>query len=172
MAAAAAPCGVCKAAPSKYKCPKCVLRYCGVACYGEHKVECEASRAVAAAAVASSTAAAGSSSSSGGGGAGGSGGRAATAALAPLSDDAMEEEGLLPDATLARLTRDPELLTALRDPRLQRVLAAIDGARDRPEALKAAKRTEGKQFQEFLDRLLIALGVCERGAGGEVVFVG
>lgn len=170
MAAVAPPCGVCKAAPSKYKCPKCVLRYCGVACYGEHKVECDASRIVAASAVASSDAASGSGS--GGSEPAGRDSRAAATALAPLGDDAMQEEGLLPDATLARLTRDPELLTALRDPRLQRVLTAIDGARDRPEALKAAKRTEGKQFQEFLDRMLVALGVCERGAGGEVVFVG
>eukprot|EP00123_Amoebidium_parasiticum_P005282 comp16517_c0_seq1/m.14538 comp16517_c0_seq1/g.14538 ORF comp16517_c0_seq1/g.14538 comp16517_c0_seq1/m.14538 type:complete len:183 (-) comp16517_c0_seq1:143-691(-) len=30
-------CGVCNTNPSKYKCPKCVLRYCSIACFKIHK---------------------------------------------------------------------------------------------------------------------------------------
>ncbi|KAF1345482.1 hypothetical protein BDV97DRAFT_402062 [Delphinella strobiligena] len=33
----ASTCGVCKAQPSKYKCPKCDLPYCSLPCYRPHK---------------------------------------------------------------------------------------------------------------------------------------
>ncbi|KAL7714361.1 HIT-type domain-containing protein [Entamoeba marina] len=34
-------CSVCTLNPSKYKCPKCLIPYCGVTCYQNHKQQCK-----------------------------------------------------------------------------------------------------------------------------------
>jgi hypothetical protein len=33
-------CTICKAKASKYTCPRCFLRYCGVTCYQQHGTQC------------------------------------------------------------------------------------------------------------------------------------
>jgi hypothetical protein len=33
-------CTICKTKASKYTCPRCFLRYCGVACFQQHGVQC------------------------------------------------------------------------------------------------------------------------------------
>eukprot|EP00124_Ichthyophonus_hoferi_P001305 Ihof_evm6s64 gene=Ihof_evmTU6s64 len=38
--ATVAVCGVCNSAPSKYKCPKCEVKYCGIPCFKLHKEIC------------------------------------------------------------------------------------------------------------------------------------
>ena len=62
------------------------------------------------------------------------------------------------------------------DPRLRRVLAAIDQAPDRVAALEGFKRSEGAPFRAFVDALLVALGVAQRvplqGGGWGVEFLG
>ena len=32
-------CQVCKVNPSRYKCPKCVIKYCSLSCFQSHKQE-------------------------------------------------------------------------------------------------------------------------------------
>ena len=61
---------------------------------------------------------------------------------------------------------------AASDSRLRRALRAIDAAPDRRAALDSFRRAEGAPFAQFLDDVLVALGVATRGAGGVVEFTG
>jgi len=81
--------------------------------------------------------------------------------------DADTARARVPADRLARLASDPRVATAISDPRLQRALCALDAAPDRVAALEALKRSEGKQFRDFLDDVLVALGYAERVALGD-----
>ena len=87
-----------------------------------------------------------------------------------------ELQARLPEALLQRLCADAGVAAAMGDPRLRRVLAAIDQAPDRVAALEGFKRSEGAPFRAFVDALLVALGVAQRvplqGGGWGVEFLG
>jgi len=77
----------------------------------------------------------------------------------------------LPAEVLDRL-RSPKLTALLSSSRLQALIRHIDGARDRVNALEAAKRSHGAEFQAFIDEMLVAVGACVRRPDGSVEFVG
>ena len=143
-------CKVCETARSRYKCPGCELAYCCVSCYQSHCPSClfggkRPPKAPAVAAVAAGAA--------GGGGA------------APLEGKEAEDDELqarLPADLLERLCGDPTVASAMSDPRLCRILAAIDRAPDRVAALEAFKRKEGAPLRNFLDDVLVTMGVAQR----------
>lgn len=141
-------CGICGEHPKKYKCPTCRVGYCGAPCFKAHKDGCRKPDD------APSTA-------------------AATPAATSYEDDGSNAVHV-PEERLRRLAEDAELRTALRDPRLQRVLADIDAAgpgAERVSRLELYRNKEGKQFMDLLDRMLLVLGYAERTAEG-VVFNG
>jgi hypothetical protein len=86
--------------------------------------------------------------------------------------DAQPDPVLVSPAQFARLDADPAIRAALRDPRLQRVIREVDGAPDRAAALAAARAREGRHLADFIDRVLIAIGACERLEDGSVQFIG
>jgi zinc finger HIT domain-containing protein 3 len=148
-------CAVCGEQPHKYRCPTCLARYCCARCFTAHKPGCEAP--------------AQSSSSS-----------SSSAPAHPEEAEEQEEEeedvlARLPDARLAALASNPELRTAFRDPRVQRLFSSIDAAPgDRAAALEAARRgVEGQRLGALLDDMLVVAGVAERDPEtGAVTFVG
>ena len=151
---------MCAAAAARYKCPVCGLRTCSAACSTAHKPSCAPAPASSSSTAATlRPAASGSSGAAHGGGEG--------------DDDDDDGDWLLPAAALARMGGDAELVQALRDPRLQRVLRVIDGAADRRGALERALTAEGAPLRDLVDRMLIAVGACSRDpATGAVVFIG
>jgi hypothetical protein len=64
------------------------------------------------------------------------------------------------------------VVVALRDPRLQRILRAIDASANPAEALEGYRQASGREFSAFLDVLLIALGAAEQDESGAVTFTG
>lgn len=72
---------------------------------------------------------------------------------------------LVPSAALDKLQASATMKEALRDKRLQEVLANIDAAPDRASALNAAIQREGGRFQTFLDEMLLTIGAAERVEG-------
>ena len=164
---ASALCQVCGVAASKYKCPGCELRHCSVPCYQSHCPSCAQGGRRAPPPPPPQP-------------------RAAGAALPPraagtseTAQELAEEDELqarLPEALLQRLCADAGVAAAMGDPRLRRVLAAIDQAPDRVAALEAYKRSEGAPFRAFVDSLLVALGVAQRvaleGGGWGTEFLG
>jgi len=163
-------CQVCGLAASKYKCAGCALRHCSVACYQSHCPSCTFGGKRAQPPPAPGSGSGGSSSGSSG------------APLPPPPETAQEQadedelQARLPAELLERLCADAGMAAALRDPRLRRVLAAIDQAPDRVAALEAFKRSEGAPFREFVDAMLVALGVAQRvaleGGGWGTEFLG
>jgi hypothetical protein len=89
-----------------------------------------------------------------------------------------EEEDLDEEALSWRVSSDQfqmiksnsDLRQALRDPSLQKTLVKIDAATNRDAALAEAMKDE--RFKDFVDTVLITIGVCERGPDGFVVFTG
>ncbi len=77
----------------------------------------------------------------------------------------------LPPRALSALLADAAVRTALRSSRLRSVLRAIDCAQDRVAVLESMRRSEGDKFTDFLDDMLVAMGVAAREQGG-VVFSG
>lgn len=135
-------CAVCGGVRAPYKCVGCRTPFCSVACGAAHKPSCTPAAAPGAPAARAAPAL--------GGAAGGEG------------DDEDDLRARLPRERLERLLCEPRLAAALRDPRLRRVLAAIDAAPDRVLALDAARRAEGEPLREFFDDVLVALGVARR----------
>ncbi len=150
-------CGVCGTGVSKYKCPGCVLAYCSVPCYRAHCTSCVHSGKRAE----SSTGAAAAPP------------QPTTGTLEDEFDDCEDTlSAKLPEALLQAMSRDPRVVSALGSSRLRKALLAIDQAPDRVLALESFKRSEGAPFRDFLDDVLLALGVAVRGEGGGVEFTG
>lgn len=147
MATKAQLCTVCKAVPKKYKCPGCLAGYCSSACFAVHKEDCKPLPQAPAPVLQMRL----------------------TEKKAVVTEEHVE---LLSERRLARLAEDKTLVQALADPRLQRLLLAIDGSEDPREALSRAKLGEGKQFQDVIDRMLIAVGVAVKNEDGSVTFTG
>jgi len=80
-------------------------------------------------------------------------------------DDTLDAK--LPDYLLFRMASDPKVASALGSARLRRVLLSIDKSQDRVLALESFKRTEGAPFRDFLDDILVGLGVAKRVSCGE-----
>lgn len=148
MSAKAGMCAICNDQPKRYKCPICLTPYCSASCFAGHKQSCIKP--------------------------------AAASAPAPTRDQQIDT--LLADAKdlgvhvpidrLQRISTNASLVQAVRDPKLQRVLLAIDGSQDPAKVLQHAKDTEGPRFAQFLDELLVTMGAAERCEGGGVQFVG
>lgn len=152
MAGSATHCGVCAAAPRKYRCPTCDLRTCSAACFAAHKPACAPPRTVAAPALA-----------------------AVPGGVREVTDDAADGGAggggapLLPDAALARLAADAGVVSALHDPRLRRTIASVDAAPDRAAALADALRgPDGPAFAAFVDDMLVCVGAAHRDAAAGV----
>ena len=157
-------CGVCDSAPPKYRCPTCVLRYCSVVCFKAHAPACckeQPSEGGGGDGPGASSARLDNSAFGGADGQGASGG----------SDDA--DAVLLTDAQLGRLPASAEIVEALRDPMLRRILREVDAAPDRGAVLRHYRDVEGARFGRLLDSLLMAAGAAERDpATGTMTFVG
>lgn len=184
-------CDVCSSAAAKYKCPRCRVPYCGVACYKEHKesAACEAAPKVVPEA------------------------RVPTAAVAtvvppPLPPLSADVEGdladlqlVVPAERLAQLRASDAIRAQLKDSRLQKVgglralegccacdlcspppraaplptpawqiITDIDTAPNRVEALHRAK-LEDPRLAGFIDEVLLCVGACERQPDGTIQFV-
>lgn len=73
---------------------------------------------------------------------------------------------------LERLPASPAVVVALRDPRLQRILRAIDASANPAEALEGYRQSSGREFSAFLDVVLLAIGAAEQSPDGAVTFTG
>lgn len=174
---AAFSCGVCHDGAGTYRCPKCGTRYCSVKCYKAHAPKCTdgpkrplvGRRVVGEDGVPLKDEEARQASQE----AGKSGER---------GSEEEQEDGrriVVSQAQLAKLKADPELRSALRDPKLQAIIRAIDSAgktydkvldRDRVRALERAKKDP--QFSRFIDDMMKLTGLCEQDASGKVFFTG
>ncbi|RYG43501.1 hypothetical protein EON68_00310 [archaeon] len=158
MSSAPTACVVCATPAAKYRCPACRARYCTPACFATHKSTPTACTPLAAAAAAAASA-------------------ITQPPHAPVVRARIEEESsagleyILPDASLMQLRSNDDVMRAVRDKRLQRLLLEIDGAPDRAAALERVTAREAPHFQEFIDAMLLAAGVARREAG-MVIFEG
>ncbi|CAM9361462.1 unnamed protein product [Phaeothamnion confervicola] len=160
-------CSACAAEAPKYRCPACEARYCSVACCkrhkegGEDRPPCSGKRAAAEDKLALTRKRA-----------------RATAAPAipkvapagnPLAQCLEEQEAeawrLQPEQR-GKLARCEWLKAALRDPKLQMLLREIDGADDNDAELRFARTNP--QFAEFVDKMLLELGLLVRSGVGEL----
>lgn len=140
---AARTCCICSE-PAEYKCPKCRLRYCAVECFKAHKAQCEeaAEKAREQAPV-------------------------AAAAHRPPPDAIQKEDHeddayrvVLAPSQLHSLHQSADVVQALRDSRLRKLLTSIDTAPDREAALEKA-RLQDEHFRAFLDTMLTAVGYAD-----------
>lgn len=150
------PCAVCATVDAKYACPKCRAAYCCVACCKRHKES---------------------------GDCGGASSRRAPATTAPLErkkavaakeevccDD--DETNVLTDAHKERLSGCGWLRDELRsEPTLRALLVKIEGARE-PSTALATARSNDTRFADFVDRMLVELGICAFEADGSIAFHG
>lgn len=128
-------CEVCDQAPSKYKCPKCRLQYCSLACYKVHTANADKCSQLAAKRASASTPSEPAPPTS----------KPQQVKTSPYEDDI-----LLSDSVLAALRHNPDLANLLRDPRLQEQIRHVDmnGA----EALDKLMKDE--EFVRFADACL------------------
>eukprot|EP00753_Platysulcus_tardus_P003246 PLAT1233.1.p2 GENE.PLAT1233.1~~PLAT1233.1.p2 ORF type:complete len:172 (-),score=59.50 PLAT1233.1:19-534(-) len=152
-------CAICQAAPPKYRCPRCRIRYCSLPCYRTH-VEggCAASAVAAVDAAAERRRAASAAAAAA---------AAATAAATAGPDgepDDDEEDWRLSSEQIAAVAGDAMLASALRDSRLQKLIRSIDGAEDRAAALQAAL-VRDERFEALLHALLLRMGLREKEEG-------
>lgn len=169
------PCGVCSAEDAFYRCPRCLLRYCGAQCFKAHSAACsdekheDSKDSEGATLSASSPADAAATAASLGSG-------AATASAATRCDSVKakrtngddDDEGEEDENTL-RLTQSQlqslwgaeNVRKALRDPRLQRVIDSIDTAPNRSAALQQARERDS-DLSAFVDNVLETVGMLER----------
>jgi len=142
-------CIICQA-DAQYKCPKCKLRYCALACFRAHQAQCQQLQQSSAAAAATL-----SESSAG-----------IEQSAQPLRDASEGEEELdqyrvkLSPKQLRRLRQSPAIVRSLRDERLRNLLDRIDSAPDREAALEEA-RMQNEYFRVFIDSMLHAVGFVE-----------
>lgn len=70
----------------------------------------------------------------------------------------------------SKLGKDAEVLAALRDPKLQRLLLDIDKSSDREGQLEAKLRLN--RFREFADMCLLKTDLAKKREDGSVEFTG
>lgn len=142
-------CSVCGEAPKKYKCPTCQFGYCCLTCFKAHKPSCEKPIETQQAK------------------------KSRVQFSSENEHNDIETASRVPDERLKYLAADADLRQSLRDPRLQRILKAVDSAPDRIAALEHYKKAEGGIFLTILDKMLLAIGAAEVDAeSGQVSFVG
>ena len=160
------PCCVCQDA-SKYKCPKCLARYCSVVCYKVHK-EGEGCAAAEAAA--------------GGSGSGSSSSAAAAAAAAkaaaprwvppPVGDE--DDMPKITDDHRHLLDASSELRGALKSDELRALIKKVVSSPNPDYALKM-EMDENPRLRQFADMTLLTAGLGTEsdtsGCGGQVVFM-
>ncbi|ELU04420.1 hypothetical protein CAPTEDRAFT_197103 [Capitella teleta] len=121
-------CRVCSIEPHKYKCPKCFLRYCSLACYKQHKEnDCAVQDDIPSGNTQPKP-------------------EAAVAANDDLSEDCVKPE------LLERLGSSADLKALLTNPHLRNVLQEVDEAKDPWSAMKLAMQEP--LFTEFADECL------------------
>lgn len=140
-------CCICRE-DSLFRCPSCKLRYCSGECFKAHKAQCEAAAATASQESEHDVnvrvpVAPGSGS----------------AGLEVDTEDDPYRVVLTPEQ-LHGLHTSPEVVQALRDTRLRKLLVAIDTAPDREAALERA-RLQDEHFRAFIDSMLGAVGYAE-----------
>ena len=150
-------CIICEAG-AQYRCPKCKLRYCALACFKAHQAQCEQLQQTAASAAAAS---------------GQSQAHEQASSHAALGDAPEDEEELdqyrvkLSAKQLRRLRHSPDVVRSLRDERLRKLLDKIDTAPDREAALEEA-RMQNEHFRVFIDSMLQAVGFVEPATAAQL----
>lgn len=149
-------CGVCSANPHKYRCPKCRVRYCSVACYKAHSC-CATTASTSAAPEESNNSAPINQSRSivsplrrapcaegeGGGG------------VEPSGNDGpvFVPGGAVASSHVKRLCQDQQIMNYLSDSRLQDVMRTIDSSKNREKALAAALE-RNPSFRVVMEQIL------------------
>ncbi|XP_028840398.1 zinc finger HIT domain-containing protein 3 [Denticeps clupeoides] len=130
-------CAVCDQQAPKYRCPACQVRYCSVGCCKKHKEECKPQARPATAAAPE-------------------GRQPCAGAEEPLAvHDLLNEDDqtdAVPLPSLKQLGESEALRDLLLNPHLRRLLAAVDGAQNKAEAMKTAMQEP--LFVEFADQCL------------------
>ena len=138
-------CYICKETPSKYKCPKCTVRYCSVLCCTKHKAESQSCVSAPRVHLSSNN--------------------------APVIRCQTEDENATSLAEPVQATKEPlRLLTSaekklicdsdiikslLRSKRLQADILSVEQASNRLQSLK--KKRENPEFDQFAIALLNVL---------------
>ncbi|CAG5876961.1 unnamed protein product [Menidia menidia] len=130
-------CNVCREQTPKYRCPACKIRYCSLGCYKKHKDSCTP---VKNHSTRNHECSDGSSSVS----------------AEPWSvDDLLHEDGIIdkvPPQRLQLLGESKELRELLCNPHLRQLLASVDSAENKADAMRAAMQEP--LFVEFSDQCL------------------
>ncbi|KXS10877.1 hypothetical protein M427DRAFT_115459 [Gonapodya prolifera JEL478] len=129
-------CGVCNLEPPKYKCPTCLINYCSLACFKNHKaIGCTKPEPVVP----------------------------PHSADEPKAGIALEDEddAALTDEQLRALGTDPAIRALLSSPDLRQVLNDIDSSKD-PEARLERARANVPEFVQFVETCLDTVGKMKR----------
>lgn len=135
-------CQVCVHAESKYKCPTCLLPYCSVMCFKQHK-EVPCSREVPSIQVNGQP------------------------IQPPRSFEENDEEGWrLDESELVAVAASSEIRNLLKDEELQKIILTIDSSVNAEEELD--KAMEGPLFREFTEKISSIINPEERSLVTEV----
>ncbi|KAF8006234.1 hypothetical protein BT93_K0507 [Corymbia citriodora subsp. variegata] len=126
-------CRVCNEAPSKYKCPSCLVPYCSLACFKRHK------EAPCVKPVSPDHSEAASQELPG---------------YRPFNID--NPHDVVQQGQLESLAASSEICDALKDESLQKLICKIDGSADPDTDLEKAMEVEA--FRLFADKILSAIG--------------
>lgn len=149
-------CIICEA-EAQFRCPRCKLRYCALACFKAHQAQCEQLQQSAAAAASGSAQSTLSEQRS-----------SHTLPDAPEAEEELDQYRVkLGDKQLRRLRHSPDVIRSLRDERLRKLLEHIDTAPDREAALEEA-RMQDEHFRVFIDSMLHAVGFVEPATSAQL----
>ncbi|KAH8973298.1 hypothetical protein BDL97_01G038800 [Sphagnum fallax] len=127
-------CGICNNAESKYKCPCCLIPYCSVTCYRQHKeIPCVKPEPAAS-----------------------SDEKVVPDEQPPREFEENNESGWrLKRSQLQAVVESDDIRRMLRDQDLQSLIRKIDSAVNAEEELD--KAMEGPAFREFADKILATI---------------
>ncbi|XP_030648425.1 zinc finger HIT domain-containing protein 3 isoform X1 [Chanos chanos] len=146
-------CGVCSEQVPKYRCPVCRTRYCSLGCYKNHRGTdaCQPLKETALPAPVPCQSA------------------SPSAANEPWTvDDLLDENehsDKVPLERLQQLGESEALKGLLRNPHLRQLLASVDTAEDKAQAMKTAMQEP--LFVEFADQCLKVVEPSEKEADEE-----
>ncbi|GER55117.1 HIT-type Zinc finger family protein [Striga asiatica] len=127
-------CQVCEEAPSKYKCPTCLVPYCSLACFKKHKeIPCSKPESVNEEISYVSS---------------------ATNDPKPCYVD--EQSEVLQESQLQSIASSSEIRDSLKDEKLRRLICKIDSSEDPENELE--KAMEEESFLLFTEKILSTIG--------------
>jgi hypothetical protein len=128
-------CSICTEKATKYRCPKCDIKYCTLVCFKTHKISCEEKNTAEVVVVTSS---------------------AISKQEQSLSSSSSSNLLILSASQKDKLCHSKSIQDILKSKRLRDHISDVDSAPDRQKALRNL-RSKNVEFDPFLQELLVTI---------------